>query len=99
MENAIKYSKFEGEINLTNEINSNTMIICVQDNGYGIEKSSIKRIFDRFFRTGRARAHTKGTGLGLSLVKQLIKTVGGDIRVESKINQGSSFFVSIPLKS
>jgi two-component system phosphate regulon sensor histidine kinase PhoR len=99
LENAIKYSKFEGEINLTNEINSNTMIICVQDNGYGIEKSSIKRIFDRFFRTGRARAHTKGTGLGLSLVKQLIKTVGGDIKVESKINQGSSFFVSIPLKS
>ena len=99
LENAIKYSKFEGEINLTNEINSNTMIICVQDNGYGIEKSSIKRVFDRFFRTGRARAHTKGTGLGLSLVKQLIKTVGGDIKVESKINQGSSFFVSIPLKS
>ena len=99
LENAIKYSKFEGVINLTNEINSNTMIIRIQDNGYGIEKSNIKRIFDRFFRTARARAHTKGTGLGLSLVKQLIKTVGGDIRVESKINQGSSFFVSIPLKS
>ena len=99
LENAIKYSKFEGEINLTNEINLNTIIIRIQDNGYGIEKSNIKRIFDRFFRTGRARAHTKGTGLGLSLVKQLIKTVGGDIRVESKINEGSSFFVSIPLKS
>ena len=99
LENAIKYSKFEGEINLSNTIKSNIIIIRIKDDGYGIEKTNIKRVFDRFFRTGRARAHTKGTGLGLSLVKQLVRSIGGDIEVESKINQGSSFFVSIPFKS
>ena len=58
LENAIKYSKSEGEISLTNTIKSNIIIIRIEDNGYGIEKSNLKRIFDRFFRTGRARAHT-----------------------------------------
>ena len=66
----------------------------IKDNGYGIEKNSIKRVFERFYRSSKARAHTKGTGLGLALVKQLSSRIGANVKVESQINVGSEFFVS-----
>ena len=54
----------------------------------------IKRVFERFYRSSKARAHTKGTGLGLALVKQLSSRIGANVKVESQINVGSEFFVS-----
>ena len=94
--NSIKYSKPEGFINLTAINNSEELSIRIEDNGHGIEKQHLDKIFNRFYRTSKARAHTKGTGLGLSLVKQLISRMSGEVRVESKISKGTSFFVSIP---
>ena len=94
--NSIKYSKPEGFINLTAINNSEELSIRIEDNGHGIEKQHLDKIFNRFYRTSKARAHTKGTGLGLSLVKQLISRMNGKVRVESKISKGTSFFVSIP---
>ncbi len=94
--NSIKYSKPKGFINLTAVNNSEELSIRIEDNGHGIEKQHLDKIFNRFYRTSKARAHTKGTGLGLSLVKQLISRMNGEIRVESKISKGTSFFVSIP---
>ena len=94
--NSIKYSKPEGFINLTATNNSKELSIRIEDNGHGIEKQHLDKIFNRFYRTSKARAHTKGTGLGLSLVKQLISRMNGEVRVESKISKGTSFFVSIP---
>ena len=94
--NSIKYSKHEGFINLTAINNSQELSIRIEDNGHGIEKQHLDKIFNRFYRTSKARAHTKGTGLGLSLVKQLISRMNGEVRVESKISKGTSFFVSIP---
>ena len=94
--NSIKYSKTEGFINLTAINNSEELSIRIEDNGHGIEKQHLDKIFNRFYRTSKARAHTKGTGLGLSLVKQLISRINGEVRVESKISKGTSFFVSIP---
>ena len=94
--NSIKYSKPEGFINLTAVNNSEELLIRIEDNGHGIEKQHLDKIFNRFYRTSKARAHTKGTGLGLSLVKQLISRMNGEVRVESKISKGTSFFVSIP---
>ena len=94
--NSIKYSKPEGFINLTAINNSEELLIRIEDNGHGIEKQHLDKIFNRFYRTSKARAHTKGTGLGLSLVKQLISRMNGEVRVESKISKGTSFFVSIP---
>ena len=94
--NSIKYSKPEGFINLTAINNSQELSIRIEDNGHGIEKQHLDKIFNRFYRTSKARAHTKGTGLGLSLVKQLISRMNGEVRVESKISKGTSFFVSIP---
>ena len=71
-----------------------SIVISIKDNGYGIEKNSIKRVFERFYRSSKARAHTKGTGLGLALVKQLSSRIGANVKVESQINVGSEFFVS-----
>ena len=74
------------------------MTISIKDKGYGIHKNNINRIFERFYRTSKARAHTKGTGLGLALVKQLSQRLGARVSVQSKINEGSEFFVSFDHK-
>ena len=99
LNNAIKYSKEGGLVTISSNKTKTNTIITVEDGGYGIEKNNLQRIFDRFFRTPKARAHTNGSGLGLSLVKQLINQIGGAIDVKSKINKGTTFFVSFPIKS
>ena len=99
LNNAIKYSKEGGLVTITSNVTNTNTVIAVEDNGYGIEKNNLQRIFDRFYRTPKARAHTNGSGLGLSLVKQLINQIGGAIDVKSKINKGTTFFVSFPIKS
>ena len=96
--NAIKYSPDGSTISLKSSISENDITIEIADEGYGIEKQNLNRVFDRFYRTDKARAHTKGTGLGLSLVKQLTNRLGGNVSVESKINKGSKFFVRLPQK-
>ena len=75
-------------------LDKKSKVISIKDNGYGIEKKSIHRIFERFYRSSKARAHTKGTGLGLALVKQLSARIGSNITVQSQINSGTEFFVS-----
>ena len=99
LNNAIKYSKEGGLVTISSNTTKTNTIITVEDGGYGIEKNNLQRIFDRFYRTPKARAHTNGSGLGLSLVKQLINQIGGAIDVKSKINKGTTFFVSFPIKS
>ncbi|MEL1236831.1 MAG: ATP-binding protein [Candidatus Neomarinimicrobiota bacterium] len=96
--NAIKYSPDGSTILLKSSISETDITIEIADEGYGIEKQNLNRVFDRFYRTDKARAHTKGTGLGLSLVKQLTNRLGGNVSVESKINKGSKFFVRLPQK-
>ena len=96
--NAIKYSPDGSTISLKSSISATDITIEIADEGYGIEKQNLNRVFDRFYRTDKARAHTKGTGLGLSLVKQLTNRLGGNVSVESKINKGSKFFVRLPQK-
>ena len=96
--NAIKYSPDGSTITLKSSITETDLTIEIADEGYGIEKKNLKRVFDRFYRTEKARAHSKGTGLGLSLVKQLSNRLDGNVSVESKINKGSKFFVRLPQK-
>ena len=99
LNNAIKYSKESGLVTIASNVTNTNIVIAVEDNGYGIEKNNLQRIFDRFYRTPKARAHTNGSGLGLSLVKQQINQIGGVVDVKSKINKGTTFFVSFPIKS
>ena len=94
LNNAIKYSPIGSKIVFNAAKEKKSIVISIKDNGYGIEKNSIKRVFERFYRSSKARAHTKGTGLGLALVKQLSSRIGANVKVESQINVGSEFFVS-----
>ena len=98
LNNAIKYSPNETTIDFISKTDKKYVTISIKDNGYGIDKNNIKRIFERFYRTSKARAHTKGTGLGLALVKQLSQRIGANVHVESIINEGSEFFVSFDHK-
>ena len=94
LNNAIKYSPIGSKIVFNAAKEKKSIVISIKDNGYGIEKNSIKRVFERFYRSSKARAHTKGTGLGLALVKQLSSRIGANVKVESQINVGTEFFVS-----
>ncbi len=94
LNNAIKYSPEGSLISFKYYLDKKSKVISIKDNGYGIEKKSIHRIFERFYRSSKARAHTKGTGLGLALVKQLSARIGCNITVQSQINTGTEFFVS-----
>ena len=93
--NAIKYSRLsDGIIDLKAIDTEDALIISVSDNGLGIEKQYLDKVFNRFYRTPKARANTKGTGLGLSLVKQLCTRMNAVAEVESKIGKGTTIFVT-----
>ena len=100
LDNAVKYKKEEGELQL--HINtwsdSNKLHITVQDNGLGIKKEDLKKIFDKFYRVHTGNRHdVKGFGLGLAYVKKIIQDHKGSIRAESELNVGTKFIIVLPL--
>jgi len=66
----------------------------VSDSGTGIEEDKIDRIFDKFYQSSKQH-EKKGTGLGLALVKEFVRLLGGNVKVESKIGKGSTFMIKI----
>ena len=94
--NSIKYSRTEGSVDLKAIENKSALIISIADEGLGIEKQYLNKVFNRFYRTPKARANTKGTGLGLSLVKQLASRMNAEAEIESKIGKGTTVFVTFP---
>lgn len=95
--NAIKYTPKNGEINLKLYTKNSKGIFLVKDNGMGIPKESLGRIFERFYRVDKARSRDLGgTGLGLSIVKHIIDEHKGKIAVRSKVSQGSEFKIFLP---
>jgi PAS domain S-box-containing protein len=97
LSNAFKFT-FDGEIRLSVSRVGNTAELRVQDTGVGIPPDAVPRLFERFHRVPNTRSRThEGSGIGLALVNELIKLHGGSIQVESAVEQGSTFIVSIPL--
>lgn len=96
--NAIKYSQPSGLVQIKAIENKNAIIISISDNGVGIEKQYLEKVFNRFYRTPKARANSKGTGLGLSLVKQLTVRMNADVDIDSKIGKGTTIFVTFNTK-
>lgn len=93
--NAIKFTPSGGHIRLTAWRDDNKVVFLVQDDGVGVTKRDLKRIFERFYKADRARSGG-GTGLGLSICKHIVEAHGGQIWVESEENSGSRFFFTIP---
>ena len=91
--NSIKYGKENGTTEVTIEdLVNDKIIVRVRDNGEGIEKHYIPRLFERFFRVDKSGARSEGgSGLGLSIVKHIIEAHGEKIYVESEFNKGSEF--------
>jgi signal transduction histidine kinase len=96
IDNAIRFSKKDGKVNIVVFREKDFANIIVEDNGIGISKKDIPYIFDRFYRSDRSRTG-QGTGLGLSIVKWIVDMHKGEIKVESEINRGSRFIVKLPL--
>ncbi|MGX7199326.1 cell wall metabolism sensor histidine kinase WalK [Enterococcus nangangensis] len=97
MNNAIKYSPDGGVITCTLIETHNNVIFSVRDQGLGIPKKDLNKIFERFYRVDKARSRAQGgTGLGLAISKEVMKAHGGDIWVTSEEGRGSAFYISLP---
>lgn len=95
LSNAFKYTPDNGTITMSYECDGDTLIFRVADTGEGISERDLGNIFDRFFQVDRI--HPKGSGIGLSLAKAFVELHGGTISVESTLNKGSVFTVSLPV--
>ena len=95
--NAIKYTKDGGVIRVTAGEKDGSVWCTVKDNGIGIPKEDVNKVFDRFYRVDKARSRESGgTGLGLSIAKEIAVRHGGDITVKSSLGRGTSITLSLP---
>ncbi len=96
LENAVKYSEPGDAICLSLRAQSGLATVTVQDEGIGIEPEHLNCVFERFYRADEARNRKGGTGLGLAVVKTLVEGMGGAIAVQSELDKGSTFTISLP---
>ncbi len=97
LSNAIKYSPTGSKIKVKLTENKNEFIMAVEDEGYGISEEDQKYVFDRLYRVDKARSRAEGgTGLGLYISRQIVNLHMGTLELESKVNVGSTFTVTIP---
>jgi len=100
IDNAIKYTAEKGIVTVTIEAHKGEAFLTIEDNGLGIDKTDQERIFERFYRVDKARSKSLGgTGLGLAIVKHIVQSHKGNLQLKSKLQQGSTFTISIPLHS
>ena len=100
MDNAVKYAKDNTPplIKLTTQSNGKNFTLKIEDNGIGMNRDTVKRVFERFYRAHTGNVHNvKGFGLGLSYVKTMVEAHEGDIKAESTLGKGSTFTVDFPL--
>ena len=98
IDNALDYTPPKGKVTIDLMQEQNNVIITVSDNGIGMPQNEIPRIFDKFFRgTLAIRMQTEGNGMGLYIAKNIIERHGGKITVRSKTDQGSTFYITLPI--
>jgi two-component system phosphate regulon sensor histidine kinase PhoR len=99
LDNAIKYGHEGGRMIISaTERGQREVEISVKDDGIGIPKEDLLRVFERFYRVDKGRSHELGgTGLGLSIVKHIVQAHGGRIWVESQLGEGSTFYFTLPI--
>ena len=98
VDNAIKYGRDHGSVTVGwKALDEGRSEIFVCDDGPGIPGAALERVFERFYRVDKARSRDQGgTGLGLSIVKHIVQAHGGEVRVESELGKGTTFFFTLP---
>ncbi|QTL97746.1 HAMP domain-containing protein [Iocasia frigidifontis] len=97
LDNAIKYTPGGGKIYISAKVQNNQIKIVIKDTGIGISKEDQAYIFDRFYRADKSRSRASGgSGLGLSICQWIVKIHHGSIKIESEVNQGSTFTIFLP---
>lgn len=98
LDNAVKYSTESPKIDISTELVKNSIIIKVQDQGAGMSKAVVKKVFEKFYREHTGNIHNvKGHGLGLAYVKKIVDDHQGEVYVESEKGKGSTFYIKLPL--
>jgi signal transduction histidine kinase/response regulator of citrate/malate metabolism len=95
--NAIKFTPEHGRVSVAVRCQGEELVIRVSDTGMGIPKEALPKMFERFYRVSRPGEKIQGTGLGLAIVKKIVMMHNGRIEVESKVGQGTTFTVFLPL--
>jgi signal transduction histidine kinase len=95
IDNAIKYNKVGGSVNVDMETEKKQFLIKISDQGVGINKSDLPYIFEPFYRADKSRSNSSSFGLGLSIAKEIVEKHGGKIEVASEAEKGSNFTVSL----
>ncbi len=94
--NAIKFTPPGGTISVRAEVQGEMLLVKVRDTGVGISPEELPRLFERFYKTDKAR-RSDGTGLGLAIAKHIVMTHGGTIAARSTVNQGATFLFTLPI--
>ncbi|MBP3410911.1 MAG: PAS domain S-box protein [Clostridia bacterium] len=98
IENGIKYNKPGGSVTVQVFSNGIEANVAISDTGIGIAEENLPRLFERFYRVDKGRSRQMGgTGLGLAIVKHIIRSMGGEIEVHSKLGEGTEFLITLPL--
>ncbi len=96
--NAIKYTPAGGSVKVTLKVEAVLVRLEVTDTGIGIDEKEQEQVFDRFYRSADPRVgKIIGTGLGLTLAREIARLHGGDVTVQSQLNKGSTFILTLPL--
>jgi len=97
LDNAIKFNRANGEVRVETRLLGANACITISDTGIGIPSEDLPRIFERFYRVDKARSRAMGgTGLGLSIVRHVMEQMGGSVKVDSELGEGSQFTLLIP---